>query len=166
MGRCWRVHFERSTNGGNSRKFIGPVNNGHEIQAIQSDILFHPDNRLQAFGRTQPERLFEIWSEDGGLSWGRMSLIELPNNNSGAEAVTLRDGRNVLVYRHTGKREDKSNGERSPLNVALSQDGKAREAALVPERRVPPIPSLTAAHGSPRSAVGSGSPAVSAAPKS
>lgn len=132
-GRCWRVHFERSTNGGKSWQFIGPVNDGHEIQAIQPSILFHPNNRLQALGRTQQGRLFEIWSEDGGLSWGQMSLMDLPNNNCGTDAVTLRDGRHVLVYNHTGNRGGKSNGERSPLNVALSKDGKAWEAALVLE---------------------------------
>jgi alpha-L-rhamnosidase len=132
-GRCWRVHFERTTNGGKSWEFIGPVNDGHEIQAIQPSILFHPNNRLQALGRTQQGRLFEIWSEDGGLSWGKMSLTDLPNNNSGTDAVTLRDGRQMLIYNHTGNREGKSNGYRSPLNVALSKDGKSWEAALVLE---------------------------------
>ncbi len=109
------------------------MNDGHQIQAIQPGILFHPNNRLQALGRTQQGRLFEIWSEDGGLSWGQMSLMDLPNNNSGTDALTLRDGRHVLVYNHTGNREGKSDGERLPLNVALSQDGKAWEAALVLE---------------------------------
>lgn len=134
-GRCWRVHFERSTNGGKSWEYIGPVNEGHEIQAIQPSILFHPDNRLQALGRTQQGKLFEIWSEDGGMTWGRMSLMDLPNNNSGTDAVTLADGRHLLVYNHTGNRTDidRPNGFRSPLNLALSKDGKNWEAALVLE---------------------------------
>ena len=132
-GRCWRVHFERSTNGGTSWELIGPVNDGIDIQAIQPSILFHPNNRLQALGRTQQGKLFEIWSENGGLSWGAMSLMELPNNNSGTDAVTLRDGRHVLVYNHTGNIEGRSSGHRSPLNVAVSKDGKVWEAALVLE---------------------------------
>ena len=132
-GRCWRVHFERSTNGGKSWDRIGPVNDGHEIQAIQPSILFHPNNRFQALGRTQQGRLFEIWSEDGGLSWGKMSLMDLPNNNSGTDAVTLRDGRHVLVYNHTGNRDGQTKGDRSPLNVAVSNDGKIWKAALVLE---------------------------------
>jgi predicted neuraminidase len=41
--------------------------------------------------------------------------------------VTLRDGRQLLVYNHT------SDG-RTPLNVAVSRDGKLWEAALVLER--------------------------------
>ena len=32
--------------GGKSWEFIGPVNDGHEIQAIQLGIPFHPNNRL------------------------------------------------------------------------------------------------------------------------
>lgn len=132
-GTCWRVHFERSTDGGRSWQFIGPVNDGHAIQAIQPSLLFHPGNRLQALGRTQQGRLFEIWSEDGGLTWGEMSLMELPNNNCGTDAVTLRDGRHLLVYNHAGNRPDRTSGFRSPLNLALSKDGRHWEAALVLE---------------------------------
>ncbi len=132
-GTCWRVHFERSTDGGHSWQLIGPVNDGHTIQAIQPSLLFHPGNRLQALGRTQQGRLFEIWSEDGGLTWGEMSLMELPNNNCGTDAVTLSDGRHLLVYNHAGNRPDRTSGFRSPLNLALSKDGRHWEAALVLE---------------------------------
>ena len=132
-GGNWRVHFERSTNAGKSWQYIGPVNDGHEIKAIQPSILFHPGNRLQALGRTQQGKLFEIWSDDGGMSWGKMSLMDLPNNNSGTDAVTLKDGRHLLIYNHTGNREDTNKGFRSPLNLAVSKDGKKWEAALVLE---------------------------------
>ena len=40
--------------------------------------------------------------------------------------MTLKDGRQLIVYNHTPK-------GRSPLNVAVSRDGKAWEAALVLE---------------------------------
>lgn len=131
--RRWQVHFERSTDGGRSWQRIGPVNDGGEIDAIQPSLLFHPGNRLQALGRTTQGRLFEVWSEDGGMTWGTMTLMDLPNNNSGTDAVTLKDGRHLLVYNHTGNREGGKSGYRSPLNLALSKDGKAWEAALVLE---------------------------------
>ena len=129
----WRAHFERSADGGRTWQFIGPVNDGKEIAAIQPSILFHPGGKLQAIGRTQQGRLFEIWSGDGGKSWGPMTLTDLPNPNSGTDAVTLRDGRHLLVYNHTGLLPGKKSGLRSPLNVAVSADGKLWQAALVLE---------------------------------
>jgi alkylation response protein AidB-like acyl-CoA dehydrogenase len=57
---------------------------------------------------------------------GEISLTELPNPNSGTDAVTLADGRHLLIYNHTAK-------GRSPLNLAVSKDGKAWEAAVVIE---------------------------------
>ena len=55
-----------------------------------------------------------------------MTATSLPNPNSGIDAVTLRDGRQLVVYNHTTK-------GRSPLNVALSEDGRQWQAALVLE---------------------------------
>ena len=49
-----------------------------------------------------------------------------PNPNSGIDAVTLKDGRSLLVYNHT------TTG-RSPLNVAVSADGNAWTPAVVLE---------------------------------
>ncbi len=132
-GKMWRTHFERSTDGGKTWQFIGPVNDGGEIDAIQASILFHPGKRLQALGRTAQGKMFEIWSEDEGRTWGKIGLMALPNPNSGTDAVTLRDGRHVLVYNHTVIRPDGRNGPRSPLNVAVSRDGKQWQAALVLE---------------------------------
>ncbi len=132
-GTAWQVHFERSVDGGVSWQRIGPVNDGISLHAIQPSVLFHPGNRLQALGRTQEGRLFETWSEDGGLSWGEVELMDLPNNNSGTDAVTLEDGRHLLVYNHHGNLEGRNRGHRSPLNLAVSRDGRHWEAALVLE---------------------------------
>jgi predicted neuraminidase len=120
----WRVHFERTPDLGKTWEIIGPVNDGKKIGAIQPSILLHPDGRLQAVGRTQQRNIFEIWSSDNGRTWDPMTLTQLPNPNSGIDAVTLKDGRHLLVYNHTVK-------GRSPLNVAVSTDGKGWRAALV-----------------------------------
>jgi predicted neuraminidase len=61
-----------------------------------------------------------------------MSLLSLPNPDSGTDAVTLKDGRQLLVYNHN-IRTGSNNKGRSPLNVALSDDGKNWSAALVLE---------------------------------
>src|ERR1043166_9075081 len=92
----WRVHFERSRDLGKTWSATAPVNDGREIGAIQPSILFHPGGKLQALGRTKQERIFEIWSADGGKSWGQMTLTALPNPNAGTDAVTLEDGRQLL----------------------------------------------------------------------
>jgi predicted neuraminidase len=122
----WQVHFERTHDLGKTWEIIGPVNQPNEIGAIQPSVLFHPANRLQALGRSRQGRIFETWSQDNGKTWGKMTLTRLPNPNSGIDAVTLRDGRQLLVYNHCAK-------GRSPLNIAVSADGKVWLAALTLE---------------------------------
>ena len=48
--------------------------------------------------------------------------------------MTLKDGRQLLVYNHTTTLPGRWGGPRSPLNVAVSNDGKNWQAALVLER--------------------------------
>jgi len=59
----------------------------------------------------------------------------LPNNNSGTDAVTLQDGRQLLVYNHVKPDSALPNGKgpRTPLNVAVSKDGKQWWAAVILE---------------------------------
>lgn len=122
----WRVHFERSTDNGATWTVSPAVNDGRTIGAIQPSLLRHGDGRLQAVGRTKRSGVFAVWSDDAGQSWSAMGATVLPNPNAGTDAVTLADGRHVLVYNH-------DDAERSPLNVAISRDGKAWDAALVLE---------------------------------
>ena len=122
----WRVHMERSTDGGRTWTLTPPLNDGREIPAIQPSILTHADGRLQAVGRTRAGRIFETWSTDEGRTWSPLSLLPLPNPSAGTDAVTLADGRHLLVYNHTAK-------GRGMLNVALSTDGRNWSAALVLE---------------------------------
>lgn len=123
----WRVHFERLGPDGKTWSRTEAVNDGKKYMAIQPSILFYGNDRLQALGRTRNSgKLFEIWSEDGGQTWGEMTLTELPNSSTGTDAVTLADGRQLLIYNHTPK-------GRTPLNVAISRDGKSWQAALILE---------------------------------
>jgi len=128
----WLVHFERTSDLGQTWQATPPVNDGKKIGAIQPSLLFHPNGILQALGRTRQGRIFEVWSEDNGSTWGNMALTDLPNPNSGTDAVTLKDGRQLLVYNHN-TRDKTDNKGRSPLNVAISVDGKNWQAALVLE---------------------------------
>jgi predicted neuraminidase len=129
----WAVHFERSTDLGQTWQKIGPVHDGLVIQAIQPSILFLGGERLLAIGRSRMNKVFEVHSEDGGKTWGEMKLGSLPNNNSGTDAVTLADGSHLIVYNHIGGTPGKWGGKRTPLNLASSRDGVNWQAALVLE---------------------------------
>ncbi len=124
----WRVHFERTRNGGATWEVVRPPSsaNGAAIEAIQPSILVYGDGRLQAIGRTRSGRLFETWSTDLGQTWTPLILGALPNPSAGTDGVTLKDGRHLLVYNHTPQ-------GRTPLNVAVTRDGKIWEGVHVLE---------------------------------
>jgi predicted neuraminidase len=103
-----------------------PLNRGLWLRAIQPTLLRHGDGRLQMLCRTRSGRVAESWSSDGGRHWEKLRLTALPDAASGLDAVTLRDGRHLLVYNH-------SNRGRSPLNAAISEDGRRWHAAAVIE---------------------------------
>ncbi len=129
----WAVHFERSSDSGKTWQKIGPVNDGVAIQSIQPSILFLGGEQLLAIGRSRQDRVFEVRSSDNGKTWSEMKLGTLPNNNSGTDALTLKDGRHLIVYNHIGGTPGKWGGKRTPLNVAISSDATNWEAALVLE---------------------------------
>jgi predicted neuraminidase len=113
----WRVHFELTPDLGRTWTRVGPINDGKGIAAIQPSLLRHGGKTLQAIGRSKQGKLWTATSEDDGLTWGPMTLTNLPNPNSGTDAVTLKDGRHMLVYNDVPK-------GRTPLKVAVSNDGK------------------------------------------
>ncbi|MCD8534540.1 MAG: exo-alpha-sialidase [Verrucomicrobia bacterium] len=117
----WRIHFELTHDSGKSWEVIGPIHDGRDFNAIQPTILTHANGTLQALCRSKEKVLVQTWSRDNGQTWSSISATHLPNPNAGPDAVTLRDGRHLLVYNHS-VRENGRNG-RHILNVALSEDG-------------------------------------------
>jgi predicted neuraminidase len=122
----WRMHIEWTPDNGATWARTGPLNDGVHLHAIQPSFLLHRDGRVQAVGRTRSGKIFTVASADGGTTWGAMSLLELPNPNSGTDALTLKDGRHLLVYNPVDK-------GRSPLAVALSDDGQTWRDVLTLE---------------------------------
>lgn len=125
----WRVHFEILKSRDEKRESwlrVGPVEQPQDFSTIQPSLLTHTNGMLQAIGRSRNGKLFTTTSKDQGQSWSPMALTTLPNPNAGTDAVTMRDGRHVLVYNHTRK-------GRSPLNIAVSEDGVNWQAALALE---------------------------------
>jgi predicted neuraminidase len=70
---------------------------------------------MQILCRSKHGAITSCWSQDG-VRWGRMQPLDLPNPDSGIDAVMRADGRALLVYNHTRR-------GRTPLNLALSHDG-------------------------------------------
>ncbi|MEI6466778.1 MAG: sialidase family protein [Verrucomicrobiota bacterium] len=125
----WRIYFERSADGGSTWTKTPFFNDGLKIAAIQPSILFHDrvgGDKLQAVGRTRQGKVFSIASSDAGKTWSEISLLELLNPNSGTDAVTLQDGRHLIVYNPVTR-------GRTPLQVAVSRDGREWKDVVVLE---------------------------------
>lgn len=117
----WKFHFEILDLKTNSWKYVGPIERElhpltvdmnldgtlitgdsvkHELQpiyCIQPSVLIHKDGSLQAVGRTKNGRLASTFSHDNGDTWTKVTLIDVPNNQSGTDTMTLADGRHVLI---------------------------------------------------------------------
>ena len=85
--------------------------------------------------RSKQRALITSWSSDNGETWTPVAKSGLPNNNSGTDAVSLSDGRQLLVYNHVYPHDTLKNGKgpRTPLNVSVSRDGKTWFASLILE---------------------------------
>lgn len=129
----WRVHFELTTDFGKTWKVIGPINDGKEFGAIQPSVLTYPDEKLQVLCRSRQKVITQSWSDDNGKTWNKMTATKLPNPNAGTDAVTLKDGRQLLVYNHTVRNSPFPSG-RNMLNVAISKNGKEWKPVLTLER--------------------------------
>lgn len=132
-GKAWQVHFEASHDFGKTWTMIGPISDGKELKAIQPSILIHKDGRLQVLCRSQNRAILTAWSKDNGQTWSPLEKTTIPNNNSGTDAVTLKDGRQLLVYNHVLPPGTLAKGARTPLNVAISKDGVSWYAAAILE---------------------------------
>lgn len=129
----WQIHFEVTSDFGKTWRKIGPINDGKTINAIQPSILDHGKGKLQILARSRNRALVEAWSNDNGETWSELTKSSLPNNNSGTDAVTLKDGRHALVYNHVLPPRDLAKGSRTPLHLSISKDGKEWAAAVILE---------------------------------
>ncbi len=120
----WQVLFERHAPLDGRWSYGEPVPDPANLQGIQPTVLQLSGGRLAALGRTRRAGvLFRTVSSDQGVTWSPLAATDLPNPNSGVDAVTLADGRHLLVYNHT-------KAGRTPLNVALSSDDATTWSAV------------------------------------
>lgn len=116
----WKIHLELSSDNGKTWSKTQALNDGKDFGAIQPVVLNYGNGKLQLLSRTENEVITENWSSDYGSTWSKMEATSLPNPNSGVDGVSLKDGRQLLIYNPTGKNW----GDRVPLSLALSNDGK------------------------------------------
>lgn len=131
----WKIYFEISADSGKTWRMIDAINDGRKVKAIQPSVLVHKNGKLQVLARSMERAIMESWSLDNGETWSSLKPTELPNNNSGIDAVSLRDGRHLLVYNHVlpPQNAEEGRGVRSPLNLAWSKNGKKWYAVLILE---------------------------------
>lgn len=134
-GKGANVHIEITADGGKTWRTTGPLPSDSGLNVIQPSILTYKGGKvLQLLCRSKSRNIVESWSKDGGKTWSPLTTMSLPNNSSGTDAVTLKDGRQLLVYNHVKPTDIKTGkGARTPLNVAVSKDGKKWYASLVLE---------------------------------
>ena len=127
----WAAWIERSTDNGKTWTKIGPIIVPSQPQPsqptqteqvsgiIQPTIVPLGKNHLRLYARSTSDigRICTADSFDNGVTWTQARPSDLPNPNSGIDAVALRDGRIVLIYNNT-------TAGRTPLNLAVSTDGE------------------------------------------
>jgi predicted neuraminidase len=130
--QSWAAWVERSTDNGLTWTRTGPVTlpelrsvlptgsaETHAIGLIQPSVISLGGKHLRMYMRssTQIGKICIADSNDGGLTWTDARKLDIPNPNSGIDAVRLKDGRIVLIYNDTPS-------GRTPLNLAISTDGE------------------------------------------
>ncbi len=132
--KWWTFHVEIYDLKTKQWKYVGPIpadsailtDDGkmHTIKCIQPSILKLKDGRLKVLMRTHNGKLATSYSSDNGDTWTNVTLTDIPNNQSGTDAVTLKDGRHALVYNNFETEVGTKKGPRTPLCIAISDDGE------------------------------------------
>ncbi|MGE5741761.1 MAG: exo-alpha-sialidase [Candidatus Aminicenantes bacterium RBG_16_66_30] len=122
----WRVHFETTKDKGATWAMTAPINEGKIPGLIQPALLRTWINGITALMRSDAGRIYASQSYDGGATWSAPRPTVFPNPNSGLDAVTLEDGRHILVYNPVTE-------GRGILAVALSEDAKTWHRVLTLE---------------------------------
>lgn len=118
----WKVFIERTDENLTHWTSVA-VDTAGKFDVIQPSILFYGGKKLQILCRSKQGNVIQSRSNDGGKSWGSLSKTHLLNPNSGTDAVTLKDGKQLIVYNPDVPGKEWFNN-RANLKVAMSEDGE------------------------------------------
>jgi len=119
----WDAFSDRSRDRGETWSRSAPVPIDHGTLrgkgVIQPTLWESGPGNVHMLLRSTEGSIFRSDSADAGTTWCPAYATDLPNNNSGIDAVRMGDGRIVLVYNPVGG----DWGPRTPVSCSLSADG-------------------------------------------
>lgn len=118
--KSWEIHLESTGSNGGNWQYI-PIE-CDSFGVIQPSLLQYGKDSLQMLCRSRQNTIVQIWSFDQGRTWSPLTKLKLPNPNSGIDAVSLKNGWQLLVYNPMLAGKDWWAG-RSNLKVAISRNG-------------------------------------------
>jgi predicted neuraminidase len=101
----------------NTWKRSKEISIGENIRCIQPTLVLLANGKIMGLLRTNIGNIWQSYSTDGGYTWSKPQKTELPNNNSGIDALKLTSGEIILAYNDTNNEK-----ERTPLSIAVSRD--------------------------------------------
>ncbi|MBU0475319.1 MAG: exo-alpha-sialidase [Bacteroidetes bacterium] len=118
----WSTHLEICDNNLSTWEKI-KIQKDDSVGVIQPTIIKHNNGKFQMLCRSKQNVIYETWSKNDGFTWSELKPSKLPNPNSGIDAVSLHNGKFILVYNPLLSGNDWWNG-RNVLNAAVSDDGQ------------------------------------------
>jgi len=134
-GDRWNVRMEITPDTGKTWSSITVDRGIGDFDAIQPAILRYTGKKLQILCRSRQNVIVGSFSNDNGISWTPLEATTLPNPNSGIDAVTLKNGIHLLVYNPTIVPAGRWTGDRTPLCVAVSRNGRKWRQILTLENQ-------------------------------
>ncbi|HPA47923.1 MAG TPA: exo-alpha-sialidase [bacterium] len=116
--KLWTCWVELTRDLGKTWSKHGPIQvPGQPFGIIQPTVFLTRDGKIRMLCRARQiiGKICLSESKDGGNTWSDARPIDVPNPNSGIDAVRMKDGRIAMVYNHTGT-------GRSPINLGISND--------------------------------------------
>ncbi len=120
----WNAHFEVSDDNAKTWKKTSFFYNPFVAQCIQPTLILRADSSIVALMRTRNGFIASSISRDNGNTWSSAELLDIPNPNSGLDAVSLADGRFAMVCNPTSERRNK-------IVIMLSDDGLKWKESMV-----------------------------------